>query len=187
MKSLLKYPPVMHGLLAGLVLVLVKFVFYFSGHWLYKVDQRYMLLSFVLLMVAMYLSSTGLRKLRGKISYWQAFFAALRTIVIALFLSLLAEQLVYRLGRPGLAQELKDYTIMKQEQTFEKFPIFGKSTNAMMEQIKEVDAKEQYSLISMLAAWFTYSFMNGLFAFLIAAMTQRSASESVSDNPNVLP
>jgi hypothetical protein len=89
-----KRPSVIHGLIAGALLFAVKMVFLFAGNFDYRYSPTFPMLSFLPIYAAILISGKAERAIQGEIyTYKRAFFAALRTISIAVVISILADKI----------------------------------------------------------------------------------------------
>jgi hypothetical protein len=89
-----KRPAVLHGLIAGALLFAVKMVFLFSGNFDYRYSPTFPMLSFLPIYAAILISGKAERAIQGEIyTYKRALFAALRTIAIAVFISIMADKI----------------------------------------------------------------------------------------------
>jgi len=101
-------PAVLHGLLAGSLLFAVKMVFLFSGNFDYRYSPTFPMLSFLPIYAAILISGKAERAIQGEVyTYKRALFAALRTISIAVLISLLADKVALSSSPQVLTQVIE--------------------------------------------------------------------------------
>lgn len=89
-----KRPAVLHGLLAGALLFAVKMIFLFSGHFDYRYSPTFPMLSFLPIYAAILISGKAEKAIQGELfTYKRALFVALRTISIAVVISVMADKI----------------------------------------------------------------------------------------------
>ena len=89
-----KRPAVLHGLLAGTLLFAVKMIFLFSGHFDYRYSPTFPMLSFLPIYAAILISGKAEKAIQRELfTYKRALFAALRTISIAVVISVMADKI----------------------------------------------------------------------------------------------
>jgi hypothetical protein len=103
-----KRPAVIHGLIAGALLFAVKMVFLFSGNFDYRYSPTFPMLSFLPLYAAILISGKAERAIQGEVyTYKRALFAALRTISIAVVISILADKFALSTSPQVLSQVIE--------------------------------------------------------------------------------
>jgi hypothetical protein len=108
LKLFFNRPAVLHGLLAGSLLFAVKMVFLFSGNFDYRYSPTFPMLSFLPIYAAILISGKAERAIQGEVyTYKRALFAALRTISIAVLISLLADKVALSSSPQVLTQVIE--------------------------------------------------------------------------------
>jgi hypothetical protein len=108
LQLILNRPAVLHGLLAGALLFAVKMVFLFAGNFDYRYSPTFPMLSFLPIYAAILISGKAERAIQGEVyTYKRALFAALRTISIAVLISILADKIVLSSSPQVLTQVIE--------------------------------------------------------------------------------
>jgi hypothetical protein len=103
-----KRPAVLHGMLAGTLLFAVKMIFLFSGNFDYRYSPTFPMLSFLPIYAAILISGKAERAIQGEVyTYKKAFFAALRTISIAVLISVIADKIALSSSAQVLTQTIE--------------------------------------------------------------------------------
>lgn len=166
-------PWLMHGLLGGLVLFSAKLVLCFSGHWTLRLEGTYSFLSFFMILISMFMGNTGEKKLREKFGYWQAWIRATLTMLVVVFISMLGDQVAYR-TQPDLAEKTKTYNLEQLEKGMGQVKLFsGSLSDQIIEEAEAMPASQIYSIGSFIANLFTFSFLNAIWALIVAAFTRK--------------
>lgn len=169
-----KRPVVMHGLLGGAVSFAFKLSLYYTGNWFFKLNPYYVMISFLPVGTGMILGSLGEKKLIGNYGYWRALLSCVIVSAIAVAVALLAEQIIYRALDPQLALKTRDQMVVVQEQSFAKMNFLSKSDkSAYLKILMESDPAAMYSLSYFFSGVVTYTILNSMWGFLIAAYTRR--------------
>lgn len=178
MNQFFKRPVVFHGLMAGAVLFAIKLALYFSGNWIFKLSPTYAFVSFTPVLVGMFLGSSGEAKLNDSFNYWRALLACLTVTIIAVTISLLAEQVIYRAIDPSLAAKTKDFMLKADFEAFKKIKfVTAKDKQFFLDQLEKSNPKEIYSIVNLIIAIPTYTFLNGIWGFLVANYTRKRKVE----------
>lgn len=167
-------PAVLHGLLAGALLFLVKIVFFASGHWQLRFAPFYPMLSFLPIYAAMMLAGKTERQLFNKdFKYWRALKSAMLTISITVIISGFAEFIIYSMSE----EVLKSSIALLREQMIESFKYIGKwySTKQKDEMIQAINPSSLSYLIPQI---FGFIVSNGFVALVIARFTMFKADKN---------
>jgi hypothetical protein len=167
-------PAVIHGLLAGALLFLVKIVFFASGHWQLRFTPYYPMLSFLPIYAAMMFGGRAERQLFGKdFKYWRALKSAMLTILIIVSISGLAEFIIYTTSDEVLQSSIE----ILRKQMIEGFRYIGKmySTKQKDEMIQAINPSSFSYLIPQMFGFFV---SNGFTALLIARFTMFKADKN---------
>lgn len=167
-------PAVLHGLLAGALLFLVKMVFFMSGHWQLRFAPFYPMLSFLPIYAAMILAGRAERQLFNKdFKYWRALKSAMLTISIIVMISGMAELIVYSVSEEVLQKSIG----ILREQMIESFKYIGQiySTKVKDEMIQSIDPSSITYIVSQM---FGFIVSNGFIALVIARFTKFKADKN---------
>lgn len=168
-------PEILHGIIAGLVLFAAKMVLYASGNWMYRVGSTFNFVAFVIIFVAMLMGGNGEKKLRSEFRYFRALLSAMITIFIAVFISLIGDQVAYR-TKPKLAEEVKTYQIEQLQESLPKMKFLSASLKEdMMAEMENSKPEELYSLGAFFSSLLTFFALDSLWALLVAAITRKAA------------
>ncbi len=160
-------PAIVHGLLAGALLFLVKMVFFASGHWHLRFTPFYPMMSFLPIYAAMMLAGRAERQLFNKdFKYWRALKSAMLTILIVVVISGIAELLIYKMSDEVLQNSIS----ILREQMIQSFKYLGQlySTKVKDEMIQSIDPS---SLTYLVPQMFGFIVSNGIIALVIARFT----------------
>ncbi len=160
-------PAIVHGLLAGALLFLVKMVFFASGHWQLRFTPFYPMMSFLPIYAAMMLAGRAERQLFNKdFKYWRALKSAMLTILIVVVISGIAELLIYKMSDEVLQNSIS----ILREQMIQSFKYLGQlySMKVKDEMIQSIDPS---SLTYLVPQMFGFIVSNGIIALVIARFT----------------
>lgn len=164
LNAFVQLPSIFHGTLMGLVLLAAKVVFYITQNWTFVFEPPFMFFSFALLVYAVFMASKAEKKIYDNtFTYWKAFLSGFRVISIAIFISILADGILY-----GMDNDLSSQTVQIQiEKSVEAF----KNISFMKEIdkdkiIKELKKQDPSSLSSLTSALIGKILSNGVFLFL---------------------
>jgi len=172
-----KRPSVFHGLLTGLLILAAKFVFYVSHHWEYVHSPSFPYLTFLLIAVSIFMAANAEKKIVGtSFTYWKAFISGVIVISATVIISLLADQILYRI----IDTSLKEQTIAIQMEMFQegiaKVNVFSnEQKDQMIEEIKKSDPSSFYNFFMGIVV---KVFFNSLFLLIIALFTRQKADKN---------
>jgi hypothetical protein len=172
-----KRPAVFHGLLTGMLILAAKFVFYVSHHWEYVHSASFPYLTFLLMVISIFMAANSEKKIFGAtFTYWKAFLSGLIVISVAVIISLLADQVLYRI----IDTTLKEQTIAIQMEMFQEGvgkikEISNANKDMMIEEIKKSDPSSLYSFFMGI---FVKIFFNALFLLIIALFTRQKVDRN---------
>lgn len=163
----------MHGLMAGALLFVIKWVMFLTGHWMFKVSPYYAFATFIPILIGMFMASMAEQKLREKYNFWQALLVCLVVIAVAVFLSQLAEQFIYRFN-PQLAVKTKEMMLKVDYEAFKKIKfVTEKDKQDYLTLLENADPKEMYSIVSMIFSIVTYTVLNTFWGIFVALLTRK--------------
>jgi hypothetical protein len=111
--------------------------------------------------------------LREKFGYWQAWIRATLTMLVVVFISMLGDQVAYR-TQPDLAEKTKTYNLEQLEKGMGQVKLFsGSFSDQIIEEAEAMPASQIYSIGSFIANLFTFSFLNAIWALIVAAFTRK--------------
>ncbi len=175
--ELFKRPAFIHGLLTGLLILAAKFVFYLSHHWEYVHSASFPYLTFLLIAVSVFMAANAERKLfESQFTYWKAFLSGFIVVTVTVIVSLLADQVLYRV----IDTSLKEQTIAIQMELFQesmaKVNVFSNSQkDEMIEEIKKSDPSSIYNLVMGIIVKI---FFNSIFLLIIALFTKQKVDKN---------
>jgi hypothetical protein len=173
MKNILTRPAVLHGIMAGLVLLAIKIVLAVSGNWSFRLQTTYNVLAFLLIILAIVFSGITEKRKQKSVSYGKALLNALTTILICVFLSLLGDQIAYR-TQSKLAENAMAFQLEIANDNLNKMTMFSDSyKEKFLSTLENADPKDLYSITAFISSWLLYSFLNGIWALAIAAFTRK--------------
>jgi hypothetical protein len=161
-------PAVLHGLLAGVLLFAVKMVFLFSGNFDYRYSPTFPMLSFLPIYAAILISGKAERAIHGEVyTYKRALFAALRTISIAVVISILADKIALSSSPQVLTQVIEIERAQKLE-IFKALPnLYNNSQKDFI--MSNIHPNDWLEIIGKMIGLI---FSNGLLALIIVNSTK---------------
>lgn len=162
-----KKPSVLHGLLTGVLIFVSKFVFYLSNNWEFIFEPSWMFFSFLIMGVAMFMAQRVEKQGEGYYNYKQALFTCSRIVVIAIFMSVFADFVLYHIVDASLASQTSKIQIDKTILAFNELPVDMGDTDKdlIIEELRKSDPAALSSLFSNL---FSKVLMNEILVLIIA-------------------
>ena len=147
-----KKPSVFHGLLTGILLFISKFVFYLSSNWEFVFEPSWMFFSFLIMAIAMFMAQRTEKQGEEYYSYKQALFTCSRIVIIAIFLSVFADFVLYYIVDGSLAGQTSKIQIDKAILAFNELPVAMSDTDKdlLIEELRKTDPAAISSLFSNL-------------------------------------
>lgn len=177
MRNILNKPWVLNGLLAGAVLLAIKLVLAYSGNWMFRLQPLYNMMAFLIILVAMFLGGFGEKKISHEFSFLKAWLTCVYIIAIAVFISLVGDQIAYR-SVSGLAEKTKEFNMEQLVQGFEKTSFFsGKMKEMLIDNAEKMEPSEIYSVFSSITSWVTFTLFNSLWALMVAGIIRKKNNE----------
>lgn len=175
-KNIIARPRVINGLLAGLVLISIKLILAYTGHWMFRLETVYNMMSFLIIVVAMIMGNFGERKIAQRFNFGDAWLSAVIVTSIAVFISLIGDQIAYRTVA-GLAEKTKEYNLDQLVKGFGKMNfVSGNTKELLITEAEKMDPTQIYSVSSTLVSWVTFVFLNSIWALLVASITRKKAN-----------
>lgn len=179
-----KYPELLHGLMSGAVILIAKVLLFLSGNWFFRVNPLFTMLTCLILLTGVILAGVGERKKRAVFSYWNAWMNGLKTLAIAIFISLLGDQAAYR-TQPNLAAEMKDFQLEQMQNTLQQISFFSSTQKeAVLTEAEKAEPSQMYSVGAFLSSWITYLFLNALWLFIAAGYTRKKNRQTEFEDEN---
>lgn len=179
MRKLQNRPEILHGLLAGAVLFSTKMILLASGNWFFRVNTTYNFLAFIIILVAVLMAGNAEKKLRISFPYFRAWLSSILTISIAVFISLTADQVAYRV-KPNLAEQVKEFNLEQLNKSLPQIKIISASTrDLIMSEMEASNPKDLYSIWALISGTFSFVFLNALWAFATAAVTRKKPTNDL--------
>ncbi len=168
--SFFNKPRYFHGLLSGLIILASKFVFYLTQHWDYAFNPSFPFFSFLLILGGIIMASMAEKQLHEAYLYKHALATAMGVIVIAVFISSLADQILYLVIDSSLADQTKAIQMDIYIETLKGNQFFDEATKDKL--VEELRNSVPDSWVTFFSNVFSKSLLNGALALLISLFTR---------------
>lgn len=125
----------------------------------------------------MFLGGFAEKKVSNDFTFFKAWLNCVYIIAIAVFISLLGDQIAYRTVS-GLAEKTKEFNMEQLVQGFEKTSFFSNKMKEMLiDNAEKMEPSEIYSVFSSITSWITFTLFNSLWALLVAGIIRRKNND----------
>jgi hypothetical protein len=169
-KNFFNKPRYFHGLLSGLIILASKFVFYLTQHWEYAFNPSFPFFTFLLMLGGIIMASLAERQMRETYQYKHALATAMGVIFVAVFVSGLADQMLYLLIDGSLADQTKAIQMEVYIETLKNNTFISEATKDSM--VEELRKSVPESWLTFFGNVFSKTFVNGFLALIIALFTR---------------
>lgn len=182
-KLLIQRPYIKHGFIAGIFLFSVKMVFLVSGYFEYRYSPSFPMLSFLPIYAALLISGKAECITLGEMyTYKKALWTAIKTISIAVIISVLADKIALETSSEVLDQAIH----LERAQKMEVFKTFPNLYDRDQKDFIMANLKPN-RWIDILGKMLGLIFNNGVLALFIANSTKYKKSKNAwlnSDSEN---
>lgn len=145
-----------------------------------RLGQMYNYGAWVIICIAMIMGALGDKRVRQVFGYWNAFLSCIVAAFVALFISVTADQILYRVVDSSLAEKSKTFQLEQAYENLNKMKFFSDADKEkLISSIEKMDPKEIYSFTSYLTQIVMYTLLNGLWGFIIAAFVKRNSKDEL--------
>lgn len=171
-KNFFNKPRYFHGLLSGLIILASKFVFYTTQHWEYAFNPSFPFFTFLLMLGGIIMASIAERQMRETYHYKHALATAMGVIFVAVFVSALADQILYLLIDGSLADQTKAIQMEMEVhiETLKTNRFISETTKDNM--VEDLRKSVPESWLTFFSNVFSKTFVNGFLALIIALFTR---------------
>jgi hypothetical protein len=169
-KNFFNKPRYFHGLLSGLIILASKFVFYTTQHWEYAFNPSFPFFTFLLMLGGIIMASIAERQMRETYHYKHALATAMGVIFVAVFVSALADQILYLLIDGSLADQTKAIQMEVYIETLKTNQFISETTKDNM--VEDLRKSVPESWLTFFSNVFSKTFVNGFLALIIALFTR---------------
>jgi hypothetical protein len=166
MHKIINNPVIKYGVLAGVILALLKVVIYVSGNTHLRFEGAYTFGSSAVIIISLVMCMISIGKQDRVVPYSTFLLNGFLVILIGLFLSGLTDQISFAV-KPSLPSEIKEVTMLKMDEVQDVM----KDNDAIakpIEEFKKSNPKEMVGLPALLQFVANTALLNIIWVFAIA-------------------
>ncbi len=172
----IKSPLFFHSMNVGLILFAARIIMYLTHHWEIVFSPAYSPLSFVLIAFA-WISAIRVEKQNHEtFNYGKTLGALIKMTFVIVFISSLADPLLYNLIDPSLIEQTKAISMEKMEMILtQQLKVSDELRDLQMEEIKNLNIN---GVGFYLQTYFVRILMNALLALIFAIFLKKKADKN---------
>lgn len=176
LKLFFRSPLFFHSMNVGLILFAARIIMYLSHHWEIVFSPGYSPLSFVLIAIAWVLGTRAEKQNHDSYTYGKTFWGLVKMTIVIVFISSLADPILYNLIDPSLVEQTRAISMEKMEIIFtQQIKISDEMKDLQMEEIKKMDLTSLGFYIQTLAVRIIF---NALVALVFAIFLRKKVDKN---------